>query len=51
VYHLKIYNQIKFICFIKFIVHKINYEMIKSEMVTLIGIEKSDMADVDMTIG
>jgi hypothetical protein len=33
---LKFYNRIKLICFLKFVVHKINSEMIKFEMVVLI---------------
>jgi hypothetical protein len=41
---LKIYNQIKLVCFLKFIVHKINFEIVKSEMVVLIRRENADVA-------
>jgi hypothetical protein len=45
-YHFKICNRIKLVCFLKFIVHEIN-----SEMVVLIGREKTDMADTDVVMG
>jgi hypothetical protein len=38
------------ICFIKFVVHEINSEMIKSIMVLLTGREKSDIADAGITV-
>jgi hypothetical protein len=28
-----------------------NFEMVKSEMVVLVGREKTDVADIDMTLG
>jgi uncharacterized protein YifN (PemK superfamily) len=43
-YHLKICNQIKLICFIKFVVHKINSEMVKSRMVVLNKRRKTDLS-------
>jgi hypothetical protein len=27
-YHFKIYNQIKLVCFIKFVIHKINSDIV-----------------------
>jgi hypothetical protein len=50
-YHFKIYNRIKLVCFLKFVVHKINFEMIKCGMVVLIGRENVNVADTDMTEG
>jgi hypothetical protein len=47
---LKICNQIKLVCFLKFVVHKINSEIVKSEMMVLIGREKIDMTDVDVAM-
>jgi hypothetical protein len=38
------------IYFLKFIIHKINFKMIKSEMMILIRREKSDVTDTDMII-
>jgi hypothetical protein len=38
------------ICFIKFVAHEINSEMIKSIMVLLTEREKSDMADASITV-
>jgi hypothetical protein len=38
-YHFKNCNRIKLICFIKFVVHEINYKIVKSEMVVLIQSE------------
>jgi hypothetical protein len=32
----KFCNRTKLVCFLKFVVHKINFKMIKSEMVVLI---------------
>jgi hypothetical protein len=34
-YHSKILNQIKLYCFLKFIVHELNFEIVKSEIVVL----------------
>jgi hypothetical protein len=39
-YRFKILNRIKLDCFLKFIVHELNYEMVKSRMVVLTGREK-----------
>jgi hypothetical protein len=39
------------ICFLKFIVHKINYEIIKSEIVKLTRRENADVTDADMIVG
>jgi hypothetical protein len=36
--------------FLKFIIHKMNYEMIKSEMMVLTGREKINVADADVTV-
>jgi hypothetical protein len=38
-------------CFLKFVVYKINSEIVKSEMVVLTGREKADVVDVDVTVG
>jgi hypothetical protein len=42
-YCFKIYNQIKLVYFFKFIVHKINYEMVKFKMVVLTVRENTDV--------
>jgi hypothetical protein len=42
-YHFKIYNRIKLICFLKFIIYKINYKMIKSRIVMLTERENTDV--------
>jgi hypothetical protein len=42
-YHSKILNRIKLDYFLKFVVHEFNSEMIKFEMVVLIGREKTDI--------
>jgi hypothetical protein len=44
-YHFKICNRINLVCFLKFVVHEINFEMVKFVMVVLTRREKSD-ADV-----
>jgi hypothetical protein len=44
-YRFKICNQIKLVCFLKFIIHKINSEIVKPGIVVLTGREKAD-ADV-----
>jgi hypothetical protein len=41
-YGSKILNQIKLDCFLKFVVHELNYEMVKSGMVVLTGREKAN---------
>jgi hypothetical protein len=45
-YRFKICNKIKLVCFLNFVVHEIN-----SEMVVLTGREKADMVDTDMIVG
>jgi hypothetical protein len=45
----KIYNKIKLVYFLKFVVHKINSKIIKSEMVVLIGRENVDDTDIIMS--
>jgi hypothetical protein len=42
-YHFRIYNRIKLVCFIKFVVHRVNSEMVKSEMVVLTRREETDV--------
>jgi hypothetical protein len=37
-------------CFLKFIVHEINSEMVKSEMVVLIRRAKTDVTDADVIV-
>jgi hypothetical protein len=46
-YHIKICNRIKLYVFIKFIVHKINSEMIKSGMVVLTERENANVAEAN----
>jgi hypothetical protein len=43
----------KFLCnyFLKFIVHKMSPEIIKSKMVVMIGEEKTDITDAHVTMG
>jgi hypothetical protein len=41
-YYFKNLNRIKLDCFLKFVIHELNSEMVKSEMVMLIGREKAD---------
>jgi hypothetical protein len=43
-YHFKIYNRIKLVCFLKFVVHEMNSKMVKSGMMVLTGREKVDVA-------
>jgi hypothetical protein len=50
-YHFKICNRIKLVCFLKFIVHKMNSEMVKSRMLVLIRREKTDVTDADVVVG
>jgi hypothetical protein len=47
----KICNQIKLVCFLKFVIHKMNSEMHKSGNVVLTGREKADMTDTDVAMG
>jgi hypothetical protein len=37
--------------FLKFFVHKMNFEMVKSGMVVLTQKEKTNMTDVDVAVG
>jgi hypothetical protein len=46
----KICNQIQLIYFIKFVVHKINSEMIKSVIVMLIEKENINVTDTNIAI-
>jgi hypothetical protein len=48
--YFKICNQIKLVCFIKLVVHKINSKMIKSGIVLLTERENTDMTNADMTV-
>jgi hypothetical protein len=41
-YRSKILNRIKLDCFLKFVIHELNYEMIKSGMMVLTEREKTD---------
>jgi hypothetical protein len=43
-YRCKICNPIKLVRFLKFVVHEMNSEMVKSRMVVLIRREKDDVA-------
>jgi hypothetical protein len=43
-YHFKICNRIKLVCFLKFVVHEMNSKMVKSGMMVLTGREKVDVA-------
>jgi hypothetical protein len=36
---------------VSWLIHKINYEMIKYEMVVLTGRENADMTDADVAVG
>jgi hypothetical protein len=49
-YCFKICNRIKLVCVLKFVVYKINFEMVKSEIMVLIRREKTDMNDVDVPV-
>jgi hypothetical protein len=44
----KNFNRIKLVCFLKFVVYKINSEMVKSGMMVLTGRENIDIADTDV---
>jgi hypothetical protein len=50
-YHFKICNRIKLVCFLKFVVHEMNSEMVKSGMVVLTEREKTDITEADVTVG
>jgi hypothetical protein len=50
-YRSKILNRIKLDYSLKFVIHKLNFEMVKSKMVVLIERENVDMTDADMIIG
>jgi hypothetical protein len=50
-YRSKILNRIKLDYFLKFVVHELNSEMVKSGMVVLTVREKLDVADADVTVG
>jgi hypothetical protein len=41
-YRSKILNRIKLDCFLKFVVHELNFKMVKSGIVVLTGREKVD---------
>jgi hypothetical protein len=41
-YRSKILNRIKLDCFLKFVVHELNFKMVKSVIVVLTGREKVD---------
>jgi hypothetical protein len=45
--------SIKFlcICFLKFIAHEMNFEMVKSGMVVMTGRENIDVTDADVVAG
>jgi hypothetical protein len=49
-YYFKICNRIKIVCFLKFVVHGINSEMVMSEMVMLTRREETDITDTDVTV-
>jgi hypothetical protein len=42
-YHSKILNRIKLDCFLKFVVHEMNSEMVKSEMMMLTRRENANV--------
>jgi hypothetical protein len=42
-YRSKILNRLKLDCFLKFVDHELNSEMVKSRMVVLTGRENADM--------
>jgi hypothetical protein len=50
-YRFKICNQINLVCFLKFIVHKMNSEIVKSGMVVLTGRQKTDVTNTDVIVG
>jgi hypothetical protein len=46
----KILNQIKLDYFLKFVVHKLNFEIVRSKMMLLTKREKIDMTDTDIVV-
>jgi hypothetical protein len=50
-YRFKILNRIKLDCFLKFVVHELNSEMVKSGMVVLIERENAGVADTNVAVG
>jgi hypothetical protein len=50
-YHFKICNRIKLVCFLKFVVHEMNSEMVKSGIVVLTEREKTDITEADVAVG
>jgi hypothetical protein len=50
-YRSKILNRIKLDCFLKFVVHELNSEMVKSGIVMLTEREKTDVTDADVVVG
>jgi hypothetical protein len=50
-YHFKICNRIKLVCFLKFIVHEMNSKMVKSGIVVLTEREKTDITEADVAVG
>jgi hypothetical protein len=49
-YSFKICNRIKVVCFLKFIVHKMNSEIVKYGMMVLTRREKTNVTDVDVLV-
>jgi hypothetical protein len=49
-YYFRICNRIKLVYFLKFVVHEINSEMVKSKMVVLTEREKTDVSDADIAM-
>jgi hypothetical protein len=49
-YRFKICNQIKLVCFLKFVIHETNPEMVKSETVVLTERENVDVNDADVSV-
>jgi hypothetical protein len=46
----KILNQIKLDYCLKFVVHKLNFEIVRSKMMLLTKREKIDMTDTDVAV-
>jgi hypothetical protein len=49
-YRFKKINGIKLYYFLKFVVHELNSEIVKSKMVVLTEKEKTDVADTDVVV-
>jgi hypothetical protein len=49
-YRSKILTRIKLDYFLKFVVHKLNYEMVESEMVVLTERERTVVVDADVAV-